>query len=258
MKLQLLPTTFDSSGAATADQHLCCFIIDDSVAIDAGSLATATTGAQKAKIRNVVLTHAHLDHIAGLPLFVDDLFATLKEPILVHADARVVETLERDVFNWAVYPRFSELKNEYGDVIKYRIFQPGIDFKVAHLSIKAIEVNHKVPTVGFVISDGRTKIAVGGDTAETDDFWHALNEEKKLDALLIECAFPSNLSELAGSSHHLTPAVLERELKKFEHRNCPIYAINLKPAYRAQIVDELSRLRIEQLSVLQIGRIYDF
>src|SRR5918998_1216332 len=106
MKLQLLPTTFDRNGCATAQQHLACFVIDDSVAIDAGSLAMATTDIQREKIRNVVLTHAHLDHIAGLPLFIDDLFAILKEPICVHAEKKVIDTLERDVFNWSVYPRF--------------------------------------------------------------------------------------------------------------------------------------------------------
>ena len=74
MKIQLLPSTLDHKGCATARQHLSCFVIDDCVAIDAGSLAMSTTAEQKELIRNVVLTHAHLDHVAGLPLFIDDLF----------------------------------------------------------------------------------------------------------------------------------------------------------------------------------------
>jgi ribonuclease BN (tRNA processing enzyme) len=258
VKLQLLPTTFDENGFATAQQHLACFVIDDCVAIDAGSLAMATSKVHKEKIRNVVLTHAHLDHIAGLPLFVDDLFAVLREPICIHAVPKVIETLERDVFNWSVYPRFSELKNEFGDVLSYHPFQSEIEFQVAHLNIKPIEVNHKVPTVGFIISDDKTKIAISGDTASTDKFWEILNKEEKLDALLIECAFPTQLNELACSSHHLTPRVLEKELEKFNHKNCPIYAINLKPMYREKIVSELEELQIETLKVLQVGKVYNF
>ena len=31
----------------------------------------------------------------------------------------VIALLERDVFNWNVYPRFSDLKNDYGPVMEY-------------------------------------------------------------------------------------------------------------------------------------------
>jgi ribonuclease BN (tRNA processing enzyme) len=257
MKFQLLPTTFDENGQASARQHLACMVIDDRVAIDAGSLAMATTDEQKKKIRDVILTHAHLDHIAGLPLYVDDLFAILREPICVHATEEVIQTLERDVFNWSVYPRFSELRNEFSEVLSYHPFQVGEEFIVAHLKITPIEVNHKVPTVGFMVSDYKTKIAITGDTAETDKFWESVNREENLDALFIECAFPAKLTELACASHHLTPKVLQRELTKFKHQNCRVYAINLKPMYREEIVRELEDLKINNLRVLEVGKIYD-
>ena len=258
MKLQLLPTTFDEHGCATQQQHLSCLVIDDSVAIDAGSLATAASAIQREQIKNIVLTHAHLDHIAGLPLFIDDLFATLQKPICVYATAEVINVLERDIFNWSVYPRFSELKNSYGDVLRYHKFEPGKDFSAAHLNFKAIEVNHLVPAVGFVVSDAKRKIAVSGDTAEMNDFWEVLNNEEKLDALLVECAFSDELDGLAHTSHHLTPKKLHRELTKFKHRNCPIYVFNIKPMYRRQVVRELDDLKIENLRLLQIGQTYDF
>jgi ribonuclease BN (tRNA processing enzyme) len=258
MKFQLLPSTFDENGQASARQHLACMVIDDCVAIDAGSLAMAATDAQREKIRDVILTHSHLDHIAGLPLFIDDLFAILKEPVCVHATREVIGALERDVFNWTVYPRFAELKNGFGDVMSYQPFQTEGEFAVAHLTVKPVEVNHKVPTVGFVISDEKSKIAITGDTAETDKFWEFINQETRLDALLIECAFPSKLTDLACASHHLTPKVLQKELAKFKHDNCPVYVINLKPMYREEIVRELEELQIKNLKVLEVGKIYDF
>ena len=257
MRVQLLPTTFDQNGRATAQQHLCCFVIDDRVAIDAGSLAMATTPEQKQNIRDVVLTHAHLDHIAGLPLFVDDLFATLENPVCVRATREVVEILERDIFNWDVYPRFSELQNKFGEVLQYETFEDGKEFTAAHLRIKAVQVNHKVPTVGFIISDAESKIAVSGDTAEMSDFWKVLNREEKLNALLIECAFPNELEELACASHHLTPKNLQNELAKFEH-DCPVYVINLKPMYCEKIVRELEELKIKNLQILRVGEIYEW
>src|SRR6478672_5501039 len=116
MKVQLLPSTIDENGKASARQHLMSIIIDDCVAIDAGSLAFSCSEQQRRDVRDIVLTHTHLDHIAGLPLYIDDLFASLTEPIRVHATAEMIEILERDIFNWQVYPRFSELSNDHGPV----------------------------------------------------------------------------------------------------------------------------------------------
>src|SRR3954449_4883756 len=109
MKVQLLPSSFEKDGSPSERQHLSCLVINDTVAVDAGSLAMAATNEVRSKLRDVVLTHAHLDHIAGLPLYVDDLFASLETPITVHALWEVIEILERDVFNWSVFPRFSEI-----------------------------------------------------------------------------------------------------------------------------------------------------
>jgi cAMP phosphodiesterase len=256
MKLQLLPSTIEN-GQVTPKQHLSCFVIDDRVTIDAGSLAMSTNTIQKRQIRDVILTHAHIDHIAGLPLFIDDLFADIVKPLEIYATKEVINILKEDIFNWDVYPNFAELENENGVVLKYCPFEVGIPFSSEHLEVKAISVNHKVPAVGFVISDGSSKFAITGDTAEMEEFWIQINQEKKIDALLIECAFPNRLSDLASVSHHMTPLKLQKELVKFDHKDCSIFVINLKPMYFQEIIDEINQLNIENLEILEINRVYD-
>ena len=258
MRLQLLPSTFEDDGAASARQHLTCFVIDDRVAFDAGSLAMASTRIQKEQIRDIVLSHAHLDHIAGLPLFLDDLFASLSEPVRIHAEAGVIEVLERDIFNWSVYPRFSELSNLNGAVMEYRCFEPGKEFNVQHLQVQTVSVNHKVPSSGFIVSDGSTRFALTGDTAAMDEFWNVINKIDDLSAVLIECAFPDELEDLADISHHLTPSGLKRELAKFEKPDCPIYVVNLKPAFYEQTATQIAALGIENLNLLEVGKVYEF
>jgi len=258
VKFQLLPSSFGKDGCASPRQHLSCFIVNDYVSIDAGSLAMAANCEQKQNIRDIVLTHAHLDHIAGLPLFIDDLFASLREPVRIHAAAEVIKVLERDIFNWSVYPRFSELSNENGAVLEYKAFEIGREFFIGDLRFTAVGVNHKVPTVGLIVSDEKTSIAFSGDTAEMDGFWHKVNEINHLDALLIECAFPDELKDLAQVSHHLTPDKLKSELLKFKHVNCPIYVINIKPMYREEIVAQIKKLNIKNLQILEVGKIYDW
>ena len=234
-----------------------CFVVDDLIALDAGSLAIATTNDQKKQIRDVVLSHAHLDHIAGLPLYIDDLFATIKRPIQIHATREVIEILERDIFNWSIYPRFSELENDYGIVVEYRPFEIEQDFSVKHLTIKAVGVNHKVPSVGFIVSDAKSCFALTSDTAQVDRFWEVINETENLSAVMVECAFPDELSELACNSHHLTPEVLRQELFKFK-QNCPVYVINIKPMYVEQVSRQIRELDIDNLQILDVGKIYEF
>jgi hypothetical protein len=41
VRFQLLPSTFEENGRASPRQHLTCFVIDDTIAFDAGSLAMA-------------------------------------------------------------------------------------------------------------------------------------------------------------------------------------------------------------------------
>jgi len=258
VRIQLLPSTFDAQGVATLEQRLTCFLIDDCVAVDAGSIAIALTNEQRPKVKDIIVTHPHLDHIASLPIFIDDLYPTLKEPIRVHATHEVIGLLERDVFNWNVYPRFSDLKNDYGPVMQYVPIPLGTPFTVAHLSVIAVPVNHIVPTVGLVVSDGQKSVAFSSDTAETEEFWKIVNDIKELDALLIETSFPDRMAKLAEVSRHFTPASLVQELKKLNHNGMDIMAVHLKPTYREEIIAELKELNIPKLSVMEPGKLYSW
>jgi len=256
VRIQLLPSTFDAKGVATLEQRLTCFLIDDCVAVDAGSIAIALTNEQRSKVKDVIVTHPHLDHIASLPIFIDDLYNTLQEPMRVHATQEVIGLLERDVFNWNVYPRFSDLKNDYGPVMQYVPIPIGTPFPVAHLNVVAVPVNHIVPTIGLIVSDGQKSVAFSSDTAETEEFWKIVNEMKELDALLIETSFPDRMAKLAEVSRHFTPASLDQELKKLTHNGMDIMAVHLKPTYRDEIIEELKALNIPKLSVMEPGKVY--
>jgi len=258
MRVQLLPSTFDSQGHATSEQRLTCFLIDECVAVDAGSLALALSTEQRAQVRDIIVTHPHMDHIASLPIFIDDLFETLKSPVRVYATPEVIDLLERDIFNWNVYPRFSELKNEHGPVMEYVPIPAGEDFKVAHLTVRAVAVNHIVPTVGLIVSDGSSTVAFSSDTAETQEFWDVINRAPRMNALLIEASFPNSMAQLAEVSRHFTPASLERDLRKLTHNGLDILAVHIKPAYRQMVIDELKALNHPGLGVMESGRVYDW
>jgi len=258
VRVQLLPSTFDAQGVANLEQRLTCFLIDDCVAVDAGSIAIALSNEQRSKVKDIIITHPHMDHVASLPIFIDDLYPSLQEPMRVHATPEVIQLLERDIFNWNLYPRFSDLKNDYGPVMEYVPIPIGKPFTVAHLNVVAVPVNHIVPTVGLVVSDGQKSVAFSSDTAETEEFWKILNEMKDLDALLIEASFPNRMAKLAEVSRHFTPASLGQELKKLTHNGMDIMAVHLKATYRDEIIAQLNALNIPKLSAMEPGRVYEW
>lgn len=258
MKIKLLPSTIDADGRASPEQRLSCFVVDGRVAIDAGSIAIGLDDSERAAVRDVILTHPHMDHIATLPIFVDDLFASLEEPVRVHATREVCEMVARDVFNGTVYPPFQEFDNGRTRVLQFVPFEAGEEFRVAHLRVRAVPVSHIVPTVGLVLTDGRRTVAFSGDTAETEEFWQLVNREPRLDALFIESSFPNSLSKLAEKSGHLTPAALGEELRKLAHKDLDILAMHLKPSFRLQLIEELAALGVPRLSAMEPGREYEW
>ena len=258
MKIQLLPSTFDENGGASLEQRLSCFLVDDRVTIDAGSIAISLSDAQRSTVRDIIVTHPHMDHIATLPIFVDDLFGLLEEPVRIHATQEVIDLLERDVFNGTVYPRFSGLTNGRTHVMQYVPFVPGEEFKVAHLTVVAVPVTHIVPTVGMVLTDGKVTVAFSSDTSSTEDFWQLVNRMPRIDALLIESSFPNSMARLAEISGHLTPASLGEELRKLKHDHIDILAMHLKPTYREALLEELAALNVPGLVPMEPGREYEW
>jgi len=258
LRIQLLPSSFDPGGTANAAQRLTCFVIDERVTVDAGSIGIALSDNQRRTVRDVIVTHPHMDHIASLPIFVDDLFGELEQPIRIYATDEVIGLLKLDVFNDVVYPKFDELRNQHGSVMEYVPFGLHQPFKVAHLTITAVPVNHIVPTVGLLVSDGKATVAFSSDTAETDEFWELVNRADRLDALFIEASFPNSMRKLAEASKHLTPSMLQSELGKLSHNGLDILAVHLKAAYRDTVVRELSEIGIENLTVMETGTVYEW
>lgn len=55
--------------AESKDTKLVSFVIDDVLAVDAGSLASELTFSEQKKIKSILLSHGHYDHIRGVPSF---------------------------------------------------------------------------------------------------------------------------------------------------------------------------------------------
>jgi ribonuclease BN (tRNA processing enzyme) len=106
-----------------------------------------------------------------------------------------------------------------------------------------------------IVNDGESTVAVTGDTASLSGLREAVTGVRDLRAILVECAFPNELAEIAKNSHHMTPVILAEQLTNFKP-GCPILAVNIKPRYREQVVGQLKELNIEDLEVMSVGKPY--
>jgi len=69
MKLRVL----GSAGAEFPDFRPPAFLIDDSLLLDAGTISAVLTEEEQWQIRSIFITHAHLDHIRGIPALADNI-----------------------------------------------------------------------------------------------------------------------------------------------------------------------------------------
>src|SRR5712692_2268028 len=96
-------------GASDAEHNLTGYLIDDWLAIDAGTLTSKLSFAQQARVQAVYITHPHADHIRDLPHLIHNRFSQNVGPLTVFAAKDVMQLLMDNVFNGIVWPDFSTL-----------------------------------------------------------------------------------------------------------------------------------------------------
>lgn len=257
MKIRLLPSF---AGSESQVQTLTSFIVNDSIAVDAGSLGFALTPKQMSALRDIIITHVHSDHTASLPVFVAEAFVGLEDPILIHATAEVVAALRQFVFNDQIWPDFEriDLMNGRGPSLEFRILAPSKTVQIGGISITPIPVNHVVQTSGLILSDERSAIVLTSDTYTTDEIWRAAAETSDLRAVFVDVSYPTELEDLAAASKHFTPRSLALDLKKLGRNDVEIYAVHIKPSNRETVIDQLARLTGPAVRVAEIGRVYEW
>lgn len=254
MKLRVL----GCSGGELPRHRTTCFLVDGKLAIDAGALTASLPLKELLEVDDILLTHSHFDHVKDVPLLSDLLVGRRDTPVRVHASTACARTLRESVFNDQLWPDFTKIPDQVQPVIEIRPFEPTRPFRIGKYTIAPVPVDHPVESVGFVVSDGKSAIAISGDTGPTRRFWKKVNAQPRLRALLVELSFPNALQGLADVSGHLTPRTLAGELAKLDRNGCPILLYHLKPAHVAELKREVARLALPNVRVLRRGDEFTF
>jgi cAMP phosphodiesterase len=254
VKVTLLP----SSATGTAPdqlQFLSSAVINDTLAIDAGGIGFWGPASDQARIRQIFLTHSHIDHVASLPIFLENVYQGLPDCVTVHGSNHVLDCLRRDVFNNRLWPDFLALSEGEHKFLSLEPMEAGQTRSVEGLRITAVAINHVVPTVAYIVSDERTTVAFVSDTGPTEEVWQRLNALPRLDAVFLECSFPNSLTWLAELSKHLAPALFAIEVRKLT-RPARIIAVHIKSRFRDQTITDLQSLQLPNLEIGVFGSAY--
>jgi ribonuclease BN (tRNA processing enzyme) len=252
MKVMLLPSAL---GAGPL-QYLTTLLVNDAVAIDAGCLGLFGTPDDQARIGHVFLTHAHMDHVGSLPIFLENVSDDSSNCPVIHASQAVLDVIHTDVLNDRLFPDFVRLSLDGPPLVRLEPLVPGEPVHVAGLTVTAAEVDHVVPAVAYLIDDGKSAIAFVTDTAPTQAIWDLANRCPRLKAVFLEVTFPEDETWLADVAKHLTPKLFAGEVRKLK-AGITVYAIHLKARCREKLLAEVAALELPQVKMLDPGQVIE-
>jgi ribonuclease BN (tRNA processing enzyme) len=251
VKLRIL----GSSGAELQGHNPPAFLIDEGLLLDAGTIGASLNEAEQWKIRDILLTHSHLDHIRGIPFLADNLILrSKKHSVTIYSIKPVLDTLKKNLLNDAIWPDFTRIPDVKNPILKIKTLQTGRAFNLNGYSITAYKVNHSVPAVGYIVTGQNGKrLLYTGDTGPTEDLWKAAGD---INTAIIEISFPNSMEDLALISKHLTPGLFMKELQKMRTIPGRILITHPKPQYFSRIKKEIDALRLKNIEILKDGTTY--
>ncbi len=255
VKVSMEVSILGSAGSEAPGLNSPAFLIDNFLLLDAGTVSLSLDKIAQCRITHVFLTHAHLDHLKGIPFLLDNLNALNPTcQILVLSGKEVISDIRKHIFNNRIWPDFSMIPNAQNPVMRYQIISTRNPVVIGDYRILATRVNHTVPAYGYMVehaSDGA--LLYTGDTGPTEAIWKRMRGHD-VRALIVEVSFPNELRSRALATGHLSPSLLEAELLKMPSRPERIYISHLKPPFRPQIEAELARIPGVCLELLEEGK----
>lgn len=227
------------SGGIGAGAQTTAMLVDDDVLIDAGTGIGDLELEDIDNIRHVFLTHAHLDHIAGLPMLVDHVFdEDFQTPLTVYAREETLRAVQDHLFNGVIWPDFSRLPTPENPMLRWHVTSPGDTITIGHRDFYAVDVMHTVPSLGFTVQNSGGVFAVSGDTKTNETLWPVLNACDDLKVLVIEVSFPDEMRDLAIDAGHYTPQSLTADLARLHHEP-EIWLTGMKPGEEGRILEQV-------------------
>jgi ribonuclease BN (tRNA processing enzyme) len=239
--------------AESKDTRLVSFLIDDVLAVDAGSFTSELSFSEQKKIKAILLSHGHYDHIRGVPAFAFNNNHTTK----VFATLQTLSLLSSHLIDGVIYPKFTEEIPFFPEIplLDFVAVEPFNPVDIEGYQVLPLPVNHTIDTVGFEITskDGK-KVFYSGDTGPG---LSAIWEHTSPQLIIVDVSFSNRLENRARNAGHLCPKMLKEELTEFRKLKGylpEVVLIHLSPDLEREIEVETNGLAEELKLSISIAR----
>lgn len=255
MHVQLLPSS--CGGPPPGPQFLSSYLVGDAIVIDAGSIGLQADMELQRRVRHVFLTHAHLDHVASLPLLVENTYEPGPDCVEVLAGPETLARVHRDLFNDGSWPDFFRLSTRGDAFLTATPLEPMRTVERAGYRITPVPVSHSCETLAMVVDDGTSCVAFAADTGPTQLLWRELATRPNLRGVVLECSFPEALAGLAVTCGHLSPATFADQVRRLPP-GIRTLVVHRKPPHAATIAAEIAANHLPGVELAVPGRTYEF
>lgn len=256
MRVIIIPSSVTRVETAR-QQFLSAYLLNGTVAIDAGSLGFYRTPKEQARVKHVFLSHSHMDHVASLPIFIENSYLGDGNCATIYGSEATLDSVRRDLFNDRVWPdmlRISQIRPPY---LRLQPIAAGQTVECDGLRVTPVPVDHVVPTFGYLVEEQGTTVVFSADTGPTEALWDRANACADVKAAFLEVTFPNDMAWLADLAKHLTPEQFAREARKLKHP-ARVVALHLSARVRHQVVKELRALDLPNMEIVRLGKVYRF
>ncbi len=226
--------------AESKNTRLVSFLIDNVLAIDAGSLVSELTFSEQEKIKAILLSHGHYDHIRAVPAFA---FNNSDRTTRIIATQETLDILSSHLIDGVVYPEFTSddsfLQKATLELVPLEPFKRR---NIEGYEVRAVPVQHNLDGVGFEITSRDRTLFYTGDTGPgLSSVWGDISPQ----LIITDLTWPNSLSNAARSAGHLCPEMLKEELIEFRRVNkyLPrVTAFHMSPQHEPDIEKEVGEV----------------
>jgi ribonuclease BN (tRNA processing enzyme) len=225
----------------SADSRFVSLLVDDVLALDAGALASGLSWQSQRRLKAILITHQHYDHIRDVPaIAINHFFQNVS--IDVFSAQGVYDTLTNHILNGQTYPNFFRFPEE-NPPLKFVEAEPYQPRQIDGYSILPVPVNHGDAAFGYQITapDGKVVFYTGDTGAGLSNCWEHISPQ----LMIIEVTAPSSERDFATESEHLTPDMLAEELHNFQELNNylpDIVVVHMTPQVEVEIEAEIKEV----------------
>jgi cAMP phosphodiesterase len=245
----MLVRVIGGHGGVSPGYKATSYLIDGKLLIDAGSIANGLLIEEQVNVDNILISHAHLDHISELAFLSDNCFGLKGKPFEVHCNRVVHNAIKTHMLNDIIWPDFSKLPSVANPTIHFNEIEPMVEITLGKHKILPVPVNHFTDAMGFIVSTPNCAVVFTQDTGPTDLIWQEAKKYKNLKAIFTEVSFPNFLEKVANDSKHHTPKSMQEEIKKMP-ATVPIFLGHLKPNFQFKLYQEIGELDNDRINLL--------